>query len=176
VSAYGSLSADVRAVYAPYRAAIRSFNKRLSEGEVDAITTSVLVFSERMEVDPRLVIAVIVAESSFNPSATSRVGAMGLGQIMPGTAREIGLTNPYDPVQNVAGAVYLLKTRLDKYSGGAAKQDLSMRHIVLALAAYNAGMGAVKRHGGVPPYRETRNYVKKVERIYRQLCREGGPS
>jgi soluble lytic murein transglycosylase-like protein len=92
---------------------------------------------------------------------------------MPGTAREIGLQNPYDPVQNIGGAVYLLKTRLDKYSGGAAAPgDLTSRHIVLALAAYNAGMGAVKRYGGVPPYRETRNYVKKVERLYRQLCGE----
>ncbi len=89
---------------------------------------------------------------------------------MPEEARKLGLSNPYDPVQNIAGAVYLLKGRLDKYSGGVSKQDLKMRHIILALASYNAGMGAVKRYGGVPPYRETRNYVKKVEKIYRELC------
>lgn len=171
-----SLSPNARAVYAPYRNAIRTYNKRLSEREVEAITTSILLFSERMDVDPRLVIALVLAESSFKPGATSRVGAMGLGQIMPGTAREIGLTNPYDPVQNIEGAVYLLKTRLDKYSGGAPQQSLTMQQIILALASYNAGMGAVKKYGGVPPYRETRNYVKKVEKIYRSLCPERGGS
>ena len=167
-----SLSPNARAVYEPYRAAIRGYNRRLTEREVDAITSAILIHSEQMGVDPRLVIALVIAESSFDPGATSRVGAMGLGQIMPGTAREIGLANPYDPVQNIAGAVYLLKTRLDKYSAGG---DVTMGRI-LALASYNAGMGAVKRHKGVPPYRETRNYVKKVEKIYRRLCGEGGSS
>lgn len=171
-----SFSPDIRAVYAPYRAAIRSMNRKLSEREVDAITSSILVFSEQMDVDPRLVIAVIIAESSFNPNVTSHKGAMGLGQLMPEEARKLGLTNPYDPVQNIGGAVYLLKGRLDKYSGGASKQNLSMRHIILALASYNAGMGAVKRYGGVPPYRETRNYVRKVEQIYRRLCGGEAPS
>jgi len=176
-SAGGSgLSAAARSVYESYRAAIRSFNKRLSDGELDAITSALLLFSEQHDVDPRLVVALIIAESSFNPRVTSHKGAMGLGQIMPDEARRLGLTNPYDPVQNIAGAVYLLKGRLDKYSKGAARQDLTMRQIILALASYNAGMGAVKRYGGVPPYRETRNYVKKVERIYRQLCNGDIPS
>lgn len=161
------------AVFVAYRSFIAGHNPRLSGREVDAITNAILVYSAQSDVDPRLVVALIVAESDFDTGATSRTGAMGLGQIMPGTAREIGLTNPYDPVQNVQGAIYLLKQRLDKYSGGAASGDLAPRHIVLALAAYNAGMGAVKKHGGVPPYRETQRYVKKVERIYRQLCGEG---
>jgi soluble lytic murein transglycosylase-like protein len=170
------LSPAVRTVYEAYRAAIRSFNKRLTDGEVDAITSAILLFSEQNDVDPRLVIALMIAESSFNPRVTSNKGAMGLGQLMPDEARKLGLTNPYDPVQNIAGSIYLLKGRLDKYSNGAARQDLTMRHIILALASYNAGMGAVKRYGGVPPYRETRNYVKKVERIYRQLCSGDVPS
>jgi soluble lytic murein transglycosylase-like protein len=165
-------------VFEPYRAAIRSFNRRLSEREVDAITSSILLFSERYDVDPRLVMALMIAESSFNPNVTSHKGAMGLGQLMPAEANRLGLTNPYDPVQNIAGSIYLLRGRLDKYSGGAGQQNLSMQHIILALASYNAGMGAVKKYKGVPPYRETRNYVKKVERIYRQLCgsQGGAPS
>jgi soluble lytic murein transglycosylase-like protein len=165
----GSTAADV---FGQYRAFIRASNTRLTEAQVDDITTAILRSSEQMDVDPRLIVALIIAESSFDPSATSRAGAMGLGQIMPGTAAEIGLSNPYDPVQNIQGAVYLLKTRLDKYSGGATQNDLQMRHIHLALAAYNAGMGAVKRYKGIPPYRETRNYIKKIERLYRQLCGE----
>lgn len=165
----GSVNADV---FGQYRAFIRASNARLTEKQVDDITTAILRSSEQMDVDPRLIVALIIAESSFDPGATSRTGAMGLGQIMPGTAADIGLTNPYDPVQNIQGAVYLLKTRLDKYSGNAAQGDLQMRHIHLALAAYNAGMGAVKRYNGIPPYRETRNYIKKIERLYRQLCGE----
>ena len=165
----GTADADV---FGQYRAFIRASNARLTEKQVDDITTAILRSSEQMDVDPRLIVALIIAESSFDPGATSRTGAMGLGQIMPGTAADIGLTNPYDPVQNIQGAVYLLKTRLDKYSGNAAQGDLQMRHIHLALAAYNAGMGAVKRYNGIPPYRETRNYIKKIERLYRQLCGE----
>jgi soluble lytic murein transglycosylase-like protein len=128
----GSTAADV---FGQYRAFIRASNTRLTEAQVDDITTAILRSSEQMDVDPRLIVALIIAESSFDPSATSRAGAMGLGQIMPGTAAEIGLSNPYDPVQNIQGAVYLLKTRLDKYSGNAAQGDLQMRHIHLALAA-----------------------------------------
>ena len=165
-----SLSPRARAIYEPYRAAISSSNRRLSEADVDAITTSILLFSERMDVDPRLIIALVIAESDFDPHSTSRKGAMGLAQIMPDEAHDLGLSNPYDPVQNIAGAVYLLKGRLNKYSGGG---PLSMQHIILALASYNAGMGAVKKYGGVPPFRETRNYVKKIEKIYRRLCGTG---
>jgi soluble lytic murein transglycosylase-like protein len=115
-------------------------------------------------------VALIIAESDFRPGITSNKGAMGIAQLMPDETQELGLTNPYDPVQNIAGAVYLMRRRLDKYSGGASQQELQMQHIILALASYNAGEGAVKKYKGVPPYRETQNYVKKIERIYRQLC------
>lgn len=170
---FNSLSADARAVFDPYRAFIRKYNKRLGEADVDDITASILLFSERYGVDPRLVIALVIAESSFNPNVTSHKGAMGLGQLMPDEAKKLGLSNPYDPVQNLAGSIYLLRGRLDKYSKGEA---LTMQHIILALASYNAGMGAVKKYGGVPPYRETRNYVKKVEKLYRELCGQGKAS
>jgi hypothetical protein len=157
VSADGE--ARIREVYGAYRAAIAKFNRRLTPKQVDDITTSLLVFSWNYQVDPRLVVAVVIAESNFNPNATSHAGAMGLGQLMPGTARGLGVGNAYDPVQNLAGSVKLIRGHLDKYG------DLA-----LALSAYNAGPGAVKKYGGVPPYRETQNYVAKVSRIYKTLC------
>lgn len=168
--ARSALTSNALAAYPAYKEFISRWNTRLTDAEAGAMASSILLYSEKYDVDPRLVCALIIAESDFRPGITSRSGAMGLGQIMPESAREIGLTNPYDPVQSIAGATYLLRGRLDKYSGGKSREDLEMRHIILALASYNAGMGAVKKYGGVPPYRETQNYVRKIERIYRQLC------
>jgi soluble lytic murein transglycosylase-like protein len=164
------LSPTALAVFQPYRDFIWRHNRRLTAGEADAITSSLLLFSERYDVDPRLVVALIIAESDFNPKTTSHKGAMGLGQLMPDEVKTLGLSNPYDPVQNVAGAIYLLRGRLDRYSGGAAQKDLQEKHIMLALASYNAGMGAVKKYGGIPPYRETQNYVRKITKLYKELC------
>jgi soluble lytic murein transglycosylase-like protein len=100
-----------------------------------------------------LIHAVVRAESAYDPHCRSSAGAMGLMQLMPGTARALGVTDPWDPSQNVHGGARYLREQLDRFG------DLT-----LALAAYNAGPGAVQRHGGVPPYEETQTYVRRVQR------------
>jgi hypothetical protein len=111
--------------------------------------------------DPELVLAVVGVESAFQPDAVSPKGAQGLMQLMPGTADSLGVEDAFDPGQNLDGGVRHLGSLLTLYDG-----DLSR-----ALAAYNAGEGAVARHGGIPPFRETREYVKKVLERYRKAKR-----
>lgn len=108
-------------------------------------------------VDARLALALVETESGFNPHARSPKGAMGLAQLMPDTARGLGVRDPLDPRQNLKGGLTYLKRMLEKY------QDRD-----LALAAYNAGPGAVDRHKGIPPYRETRAYVARIGNLLRE--------
>jgi len=146
-------------IVAAYQRAISYFNRRLKPAESRAIAEAVLAYSARVGLDARLIMAVIAAESSFNPSATSHAGAMGLGQLMPGTAAGLGVRDPYNVYQNLWGCVKLIRGHLDKHAGNP-------QQFALALASYNAGSGAVRKYGGVPPYRETRNYIWKIYGLY----------
>ncbi len=114
--------------------------------------TLVQEHASRQSLRPELVRAVIQVESGFDPQARSGKGAMGLMQLMPGTARELGVRDAYDPAENIRGGTMYLRHLLDRYEGNEE----------LALAAYNAGFTAVDRYGRIPPYNETQNYVKRV--------------
>ena len=109
--------------------------------------------AEKHGIDPALLAGLVKQESGFNPNAGSPAGARGLTQLMPGTAAGLGVTNVLDPIQNLDGGAKYLRQQLDAFGGDVTR----------ALAAYNAGPGAVQRYGGVPPYAETQNYVRIVQ-------------
>ena len=163
----GEMLSARRQLLEQYSAAVRWFNPRLSATDSQAIAGHIIWYSQANGVDARLIMAVIGVESEFDVHATSNHGAMGLGQLMPGTARDLGVTNAYDPEQNIAGAVRLIRWHL--------QQNVNSHDpLALALASYNAGENAVKRFHGVPPYAETQRYIWKIKRLYAQLCRGDG--
>ncbi len=119
--------------------------------------------AKKYKLDPVLLAGLLKQESNFNPYAVSHCGAMGMGQIMPKTARYLGVKDPFNASQNIEGAAKYLREQLDTFNGSIDK----------ALAAYNAGPGAVKKHGGIPPYQETQNYVKSIKSHMRQIAMLG---
>lgn len=141
-----------------YADRIRQVNDNIDPELAQKIAFHILDKSERHGVDPRLVFALVAQESRFNPRAVSYAGAQGLGQLMPGTAAGLGVRNAFDVEDNLEGAIRYLSGQLNEFG-----------KLSLALAAYNAGPGNVKRYGGVPPFRETQNYVRKIWDHYCKL-------
>lgn len=143
-------------IYLPAESPLTGRSRPAMNLDRDGVEKIVREAAERHRVDPALVRAVIQTESGWNPSAVSRKGAAGLMQLIPGTAQRFGADDVFNPRQNIDAGVRYLKTLLERYNG----------NLDLALAAYNAGEGAVARHGGMPPFRETRNYVQRVQDAY----------
>jgi hypothetical protein len=129
----------------------------VSPGERKAVEEAVHAMAPGFGLDPHLVLAVIAAESAFDKSAVSPKGAQGLMQLMPKTASRFGVTNAFDPEQNLRGGMTYLAWLIEQFRG-----DLD-----LALAGYNAGEGAVEQYRGIPPYQETREYVRRIRAVYR---------
>src|SRR5215469_15167765 len=144
------------ALYLPAQASFTGRGRPAFNIGRDGVEKLVREAADRHSVDPALVRAVIETESNWNPGAVSRKGAIGLMQLMPTTAQRFGVNEAFSPQQNVDAGVRYLRTLLTRYDG----------NLNLALAAYNAGEGAVDRAHGIPSFRETRNYVQKVQNAY----------
>jgi soluble lytic murein transglycosylase len=135
----------------------RRFSSRLLPTPDTDLDPLIARHSEAQNLDPRLVRAVIQAESGYNRKALSNKGAMGLMQLMPATASLLNVRNPYDADENLRGGTTYLRSLIDRFAGS----------LELAVAAYNAGPGAVEKHRGIPPFQETREYVRRVLSLYR---------
>ncbi len=132
-----------------YQGAFAPHTKDENVGSIDKLIYSM---AQKYGVDPTLIQQVVKAESGFNTKATSQSGAMGLMQLMPGTAASYGVDNAYDATQNLDGGTHFLKDLIERFQG----------NIPMSLAAYNAGPGAVDKYQGIPPYKETQAYVQKI--------------
>jgi soluble lytic murein transglycosylase-like protein len=146
----------VRESFSSANARITAANFHGHQASPEEVDAAIVMAAARHNVDPNLVRAVVKVESNNNPNAVSRKGAMGLMQLMPATARELKLKNPFDAQQNVDAGVRHLKQLLEAYGGD----------VDLTLAAYNAGSGAVARSAGVPHFTETQNYVRRITNLY----------
>ena len=128
---------------------------KISKSNIEALLEK---YSDKYKLDENLVKSIAKTESNFNPSAVSKAGAVGVMQLMPFTAKSLGVSNSFNPEQNINGGTKYLKNLLNKYNGNEK----------FALAAYNAGPGAVNKYGGVPPYKETQNYIQKIFQFKKQ--------
>lgn len=147
-----SRAGEVKPFFPEYLISPTQEKVRGSVENVTAYDQTIDAAATKWGLDPALVKAVIKAESGFRSGAVSPAGAQGLMQLMPGTAAGLGVSDPFDPEQNIMGGARYLKGQLERFGGDVEK----------ALAAYNAGPGNVIKYGGIPPFRETQNYVRKV--------------
>ena len=143
---------------------VKQYRFYRDEGERYQIDSLIQHFADKFHLEASLIKAVIKVESDFDPSVVSRKGAQGLMQLMPGTAIEVGVSNPFNPSEAIYGGSYYLRKMLDSF-------DRNLDH---ALAAYNAGPGAVRKYGGIPPYKETENYVRRVKYYFDYYRRAEG--
>ncbi|MGI5836052.1 MAG: lytic transglycosylase domain-containing protein [Chloroflexota bacterium] len=142
-----------------------NLGEAVASGNGNSFDHIIRAAAQKEGLDENLVKAVIQAESNFNPTAVSPVGAKGLMQLMDSTAKALGVEDPFDPVANVMGGVKFLRSMLDRFQS-----------IPLALAAYNAGPGTVEQYGGVPPYSETRAYIDRVMQLQQANASRGSRS
>ncbi len=168
VSNYGwgdNTSIDERERQKAYVDAMRYFNPYLDEETANEIYIAIKThWNSYQDIDARFVMAIVACESSFNPDAVSRCGAMGLGQLMPFTAKKHGVADPFDISENIRATYEYLETEFERWAGRDNIYDF-------VLAAYNAGPGAVEKYDGIPPYDETINYVYKVTQVYKNFLR-----
>lgn len=149
------------ATVAVYASVLREYNPQLPDWKSKDLARHLLLSAKRWKIQPNMLAAIVSVESSWHTSAVSYAGAIGLGQLMPGTAAKLGV-NPNDPVQNLAGAARYLRGLLERFGSNPHRYEL-------AFAAYNAGPRAVEEFGGIPPYGETQHYVLKVLRAWHHL-------
>jgi soluble lytic murein transglycosylase-like protein len=157
----GGLSPAAAPSESAYAAVLRTINPKLPLEKARAYARSVLADAWRTHLDPRFIMSIVTVESAWRANAISRVGARGLGQLMPHTAALLGV-NAWNPADNLRGTSSYLKTLMNHFAG---KPNATK----LAIAGYNAGPKAVERYHGVPPYTETRNYVVRVLHVWKQL-------
>jgi len=164
-----SYSPSTKTKYPLVSGSYESVYPRLSQTQIQElmprIDKAIETYAEKFNLDPKLIRAVMKQESSFQPFALSTSGAMGLMQLMPGTAEGLGVDDPYNIEENIRGGAQYLRYQLDAFD----------QNLDLALAAYNAGPNAVRKYGGIPPYEQTQTYVKKVKQYY-QMYQELGES
>lgn len=145
---------------------LRTLNPALTVAKAEAYARSVMADAWRMHIDPKFIMSIVTVESGWNAHAVSRVGAQGLGQLMPGTAARLGV-NPHNPADNLRGTSKYLASLMQRFAG-------KPNALSLAIAGYNAGPRAVERYHGIPPYAETQHYVVKVLHVWKQIDARAG--